>query len=56
MLTCLILVVRENFDLLAFRQAKETWIPVQSGLGGYVLGRSFVGIYKKAPDLNHRAF
>jgi hypothetical protein len=40
MLTFLILVVCDSFDLLAFRLADEAWLLLQIGLGGYVVGRS----------------
>ena len=40
MLTFLVLVVCDSFDLLAFRLADEAWMLLQIGLGGYVLGRS----------------
>ena len=40
MLTFLILVVCDSFDLLAFRLATEAWTLLQIGLGGYVAGRS----------------
>ena len=40
MLTFLILVVCDSFDLLAFRLADQAWTLLQIGLGGYVIGRS----------------
>lgn len=51
MLTFLILVVCDSFDLLAFRLADEAWMLLQIGLGGYVIGRSaekiIPGLFKK---------
>ena len=40
MLSFLILVVCDSFDLLAFRLADQAWTLLQIGLGGYVIGRS----------------
>ncbi|GAA5214219.1 3TM-type holin [Corallincola platygyrae] len=40
MLTFLVLVVLDSFDLLAFRLSEEAWVLLQIGLGGYVAGRS----------------
>lgn len=40
MLTFLVLVVCDQFGLLAFRLNGEAWTLLQIGLGGYVVGRS----------------
>ena len=40
MLTFLCLVVCDSFGLLTFRLADEAWTVLQSGMGGYVIGRS----------------
>lgn len=40
MLTFLVLVVCDQFGLLAFRLSTEAWTLLQIGLGGYVVGRS----------------
>ena len=40
MLTFLVLVVCDSFDLLAFRLAEEAWLLLKIGLGGHVVGRS----------------
>ena len=40
MLTFLILVICDSFDLLAFRLTDQAWTLLQIGLGGYVIGRS----------------
>ena len=40
MLTSLILVVCDSFDLLAFRLADEAWVLLQIELSEYVVGRS----------------
>ncbi len=40
MLSFLLLVVCDSFDLLAFRLADQAWMLLQIGLGGYVIGRS----------------
>lgn len=40
MLTFLVLVVLNSFDLLANELAPEMWTLLQIGLGGYVVGRS----------------
>jgi len=48
MLTFLILVVCDSFDLLVFRLSDEAWVLLQIGLGGYVVGRS---AEKIIPDL-----
>lgn len=40
MLTFLVLVICDQFGLLAFRLAPEAWVLLQIGLGGYVAGRS----------------
>ena len=50
MLTFLILVCLDSFGILPFRLAKEAWMLLQIGLGGYVVGRSaekIVGVLKK---------
>ena len=51
MLTFLNLIVCDSFGLLTFRLTEETWMLLQIGLGGYVLGRSaekiIPGIFKK---------
>jgi hypothetical protein len=47
MLTFLILVVCDSFDLLAFRLSNEAWTLLQIGIGGYVVGRSGEKIIKK---------
>jgi hypothetical protein len=39
MLTFLLLVVMDSFDLLAFRLTDEAWMLLQIGLGGDVIGR-----------------
>lgn len=48
MLTFLVLVVCDSFDLLAFRLSEEAWNLLQIGLGGYVVGRS---LEKVAPGV-----
>lgn len=40
MLTFLVLVVLDSFDLLASRLVDHAWLLLQIGLGGYVAGRS----------------
>lgn len=40
MLTFLILVICDSFDLLAFRLSGDAWDLLKIGLGGYVVGRS----------------
>lgn len=40
MLSFLGLVVADAFGLLAFPLADQAWLPLQIGLGGYVVGRS----------------
>ena len=40
MITFLILVVLDSFNILPNRLANEAWTLLQIGLGGYVIGRS----------------
>ena len=40
MLTFLVLVVGDSIGLLANPLAPETWLLLQLGIGGYVVGRS----------------
>jgi hypothetical protein len=40
MLTFLVLIICDSFDLLAFRLADQAWTLLQIRLGGYVIGRS----------------
>ena len=40
MLTFLLLIICDSFDLLVFRLADDAWMLLQIGLGGYVIGRS----------------
>jgi hypothetical protein len=40
MLSFLLLVICDSFDLLAFRLADQALMLLQIGLGGYVIGRS----------------
>jgi len=40
MLTFLVLIVMDSFDLLAFRLAGEAWELLKLGIGGYIIGRS----------------
>ena len=40
MLSFLLLVICDSFDLLAFRLADQAWMLLQIGLGGCVIGRS----------------
>lgn len=48
MLTFLLLVVLDSFDLLASRLTDSAWTLLEIGLGGYVIGRS---LEKTAPAI-----
>lgn len=47
MLTFLVLVVLDSFDILANPLSDDAWLLLQIGLGGYVAGRSAEKITKQ---------
>lgn len=44
MLTFLVLVVLDSFNVLPFRLSVEAWGLLKIGLGGYIIGRSAEGV------------